>query len=380
MAAGPPEQTEPFDADQPLQRAWTIPSRWYTDASVWAAERRAVFGKHWLVTGRAGQVERAGQFFTAEIAGEPLLVVRGDDGGEPRLGAFYNVCRHRAARVACEPEGTATRFRCRYHGWTYDTSGALRGVPEFDGVADFRREDNGLVPVAVDSWGPLVFVHLGELAMPLAEFLAPLPERLRPFRIESLEFVERRTYDLACNWKVFVDNYLDGGYHVNTLHRSLAGVLDYKSYRTEVFGHSSVQSSPMRQPDAGRDETSAASVRRGSEAAYWWLYPNFMLNVYEGVMDTNLVLPLGPDRCRVVFDFYFAPSGDDSAAAACFQAESIAVAERIQAEDVDICEDVQRGLGSRSFTAGRYSVQREIGVYHFHRLLARDLESGPPAT
>src|SRR5205085_1884873 len=131
----------------------------------------------------------------------------------------------------------------------------------------------------------------------------PLPARSAGLGLESLSFVERRTYDLACNWKVYVDNFLDGGYHVNTIHPGLAGVIDYSRYRTEIGGNTSVQISPLRPPDPA---SAAASVRTGENAYYWWVFPNFMVNLYEGIMDTDLVLPLGPGHCRVVFDFYFA--------------------------------------------------------------------------
>jgi choline monooxygenase len=362
MQDGLDKQLSAFDPERPLERARTIPSAWYHDTEVYETERRAVFGGSWQVAGRADQVAEPGTFFTAELAGEPVLVLRDDQGV---LRAFYNVCRHRAARVAYEAEGRASRLRCRYHGWTYDLTGRLRGTPEFDGVADFRREDNGLVPVAVAAWGPLVFVHLGEDRPPLDEFLAPLPERTRGLGLEGLRFVERREYRLACNWKVFVDNYLDGGYHVNTVHPGLAGILDYSQYRTEIAGQTSVQISPLRPAEGD----GVGKVRTGDAAYYWWVFPNFMMNLYQGVMDTNLVLPLGPAECRVVFDFYFAPA----AGAESFVAESIAVAHQIQLEDVGICEEVQRGLASRSFDTGRFSVRREAAGYHFHRLLARQL-------
>ncbi|MCS7166859.1 MAG: SRPBCC family protein [Gemmatales bacterium] len=360
-----------FRADLPLSQAHTIPASWYTDAELAEWERRAVFTRHWLVAGRSDQVAQPGQFFTLDLAGWPLVVVRGEDGV---LRGFYNVCRHRAARVAVAEQGTADRFRCRYHGWTYDLAGNLRGVPEFDGVEGFCREENGLIPVQVAEWPPLIFVHLGQPSCSLEEYLAPMPDRLRIFTIEKLHFVARRIYDLHCNWKVFVDNYLDGGYHVLTLHRSLAAVLDYKHYTTETFRYCSVQASPMRAPDPQREDASAAGVRKGQLAAYWWLYPNFMLNAYEGYMDTNLVLPLGVDRCRVIFDFYFAeqPGTPQSEQ---YIAESIAVADRVQQEDMEICEDVQRGLASGVFDTGRYSLRRESGIYHFHQLLAQDLRS-----
>jgi len=275
------------------------------------------------------------------------------------------VCRHRAAPLLTEPCGQVSRLRCRYHGWTYDLAGKLRGAPEFDGVADFCREDNGLVPLAVATWGPFVWVSMAEDPPALVDYLAPLPARTTGLGVESLHFVERREYEIAGNWKVYVDNYLDGGYHVNTVHPSLAGVLDYAQYRTEIAGNTSVQISPLKPSD----DPSLTQVRSGASAYYWWVFPNFMLNLYEGVMDTNLVLPLGPERCRVIFDFYFAQTEGDEARR--FNAQSIAVAEQIQREDIGICEDVQRGLASRSYDTGRFSVRREAGSYHFHQLLAR---------
>lgn len=359
-----------FDPTLPLDRAHTLPSAWYLDPTVAEMERAAVFGGSWQCIGRAELVQRSGDYLTADIAREPVLVIRGADGV---LRGFFNVCRHRAAPLLTEPCGSVGKLRCRYHGWTYDLSGRLKGTPEFEGVADFRKEDNGLAPVGgVAEWGPWVWVHLSEPREPLDRFLAPFPtwaEGRRAFA--SLWFAERRTYDLACNWKVYVDNYLDGGYHVNPVHPELAGVLDYAGYRVETFARTSLQSSPLKPA-----EGAVGLTRAGDLAAYWWVYPNFMANLYAGVMDTNLVLPLAADRCRVVFDFYFADGTDAE-----FIRESIAMADRVQAEDGLICEQVQRGLGSRAFATGRFAVKREAGGYHFHRLLWEDLHGErPPAT
>jgi choline monooxygenase len=275
--------------------------------------------------------------------------------------------------VVNEPSGKLTKLRCRYHGWTYDLSGQLRGTPEFDGVLDFCREEQGLPELAVDSWGPLVFVRLVDSDGPsLARFLTPLPDHGSTLELNKLQFFARREYDLACNWKVFVDNYLDGGYHVNTVHPGLAGVLDYSQYRTEIAGNTSVQISPLK-PSDGSAAAQTGQVRKGESVFYWWIYPNLMLNLYEGIMDTNLVIPLGPGRCRVIFDFYFADIEGPSARA--FAQQSIAIGEQIQQEDVGICEEVQQGLASRTFDTGRFSVKREAAGYHFHRLLALSLRN-----
>ncbi len=331
---------------------------------IYALECRKVFGNSWQYVGRAEQVKEPGSFLTAEIAGEPILVVRDDKG---TLRAFHNACRHRAAQVINEPCGHATKLRCRYHGWTYDLAGRLIGTPEFAGVEEFKKEEQGLPPMAVDTHGPFVFVHQGTPKETLAEFLAPFPEMTKEMRLETLHFVDRREYVLECNWKVFVDNYQDGGYHVNTVHPGLAGALDYARYRTELHGHNSVQISPIKPSD----DPTVGKVRTGTHAYYWWIFPNLMVNLYQGVMDTNLVVPLGPDRCRVLFDFYFADVA--SAEAQRFNADSIAVAHQVQLEDWGVCEEVQRGLKSRTYDTGRFSVKREAGGHYFHQLLAKAL-------
>jgi choline monooxygenase len=196
--------------------------------------------------------------------------------------------------------------------------------------------------------------------------VAPLSRRGFETRLAPFRFVARREYSLACNWKVYVDNYVDGGYHINTIHPELAGVIDYTHYRTEIDEHVSVQVSPLTRREGAE---AVAGVRSGDSAYYAWIFPNAMINCYEGVMDTNLVLPTGQDSCRVVFDFYFTQTEGDEARR--FIDESIAVADKVQLQDGDICEEVQRGMASRSYRAGRFSVRREASGYHFHQLLAR---------
>ena len=151
MSGSLQEKLARFDPHLPLERARTIPSFWYFDPEIYAAECRAVFTNSWQMVGRVDQLPEPGAFFTVDLAGEPVVVVRGQEG---IVRAFCNVCRHRAARVVEEAAGTVSKLRCRYHGWTYDLAGRLRGTPEFDGVEDFCREDNGLVPLDVGVGSP----------------------------------------------------------------------------------------------------------------------------------------------------------------------------------------------------------------------------------
>ena len=356
-----------YDPSAPLEQAYTIPAPWYRDPRVAELERSSVFRATWQVVGRADQVRGRGQFFTADVAGEPIVVVRGDD---EQLRAFYNVCRHHAAAVVPEAAGCAKQFRCPYHGWTYGIDGALKGMVEFEGVCNFDRAANGLVPIRLDVWENFVFINLDGRCLPLHNFLGTAPELVSPLQLtKKLQYFDRRVYTLNCNWKVYVDNYLDGGYHVPHAHKGLSTVIEYTKYTIENFERSCLQSSPLSSDE--NTEAGVGATRQG-RAFYLWIYPNFMINAYEGVMDTNLVLPMGVDKCAVVFDYYF---GDVSAAAEGHNRESILVSEKVQDEDMAICGAVQRGLHSHAYVAGRLSVRREAGEHLFHRLLHADLTS-----
>lgn len=368
MAVSLKQIVEAYNPDAPLAEALTPPSSWYIDPRILELERRTVFARNWQIVGRADQVREPGQYLTCDLAGDPIVVVRSKDGV---LRGFFNVCRHHAAAVMTEPEGKTESFRCPYHGWTYDLDGALILTPEFAGVDNFDRRTNGLVPIETAIWDDWVLARLEKGAPSLEDFLcADLMGGIKQLGLQELRWAERRTYRLSCNWKVFVDNYLDGGYHVPHIHGGLNSVLDGTKYTIETGPRFCVQSSPVSTEKA--DEQTAA-VRRGDRALYYWIYPNFMINWYEGLMDTHIVRPRGVDRTEVVFDFYFA---DISASTRERNLASVALSERIQAEDVAICESVQRGLASRAFTTGRLSVRREAGEHLFHRLLHADLKSG----
>ncbi len=347
-----------YDPTLNLSRASTPPSSWYTDPVLAEIELQQVFRSNWLVAGRIDQVAEAGQYLAVNLAGEPIVVVR-----DKVLKAFYNVCRHHAAQVMPEGQGCAKAMHCPYHGWTYNLDGSLRSTPQFDGVEKFVRSETGLVPVQVDVWEQWVFVCIDLTADSLAEFLGGIKRRLEKLALNDLAFHKRISYEMECNWKVFIDNYLDGGYHVPILHKGLSKALDNSSYAVETADRFCLQSCPI-----APDEPSSA-VRGGDMAYYYWLYPNTMINWYEGVMDVNTVHPLSPTRCRVDFDYYFADQSED------FKQESIALAHQIQLEDMMISESVQRGLKSAGYDAGRLSPQREAGEHLFHRLLHRDLSA-----
>ncbi len=339
----------------PLERAETIPSAWYTDPRFHALDRACVFGTTWQHVGDVQQLARPGDHLLADVAGEPVIVVRGTEG---ELRAFFNVCRHRGGPLALK-DGNADMLICRYHGWTYRLDGMLRGVPHFNQVELFDKQDYGLVPVRLAVWEGLVFVNLGADPRPIETCFAGISERVAPTRLAGLRFARRLDYEVRCNWKVYVDNYLEG-YHVPYVHPELHQLYDYEGYVTEVHDRYSVQVGPL---------TGERNVYTGGggEALYYQIFPNLMLNVVPGRLQSNVVIPLAADRCKVIFRYYY---DDVLSPAARERIEAdIAFSDKVQQEDAEICERVQKGLGSRAYDKGRFSVRFEEGVYHFQTLL-----------
>lgn len=350
-----------YDPDAPLERATALPPGWYTEPAALALERQHLFLKSWQVVGRADQVADRGQYFTTSLCGEPLVILRDLEGA---LRGFYNVCRHRAGPPAAG-EGRTRALRCAYHGWTYDLDGTLRGVPEFTGAEGFDKKDHGLVPIRVEAWGPLILANLDRESAPLASYLDDLPGRVERFDWSRFKFARRVDYTIECNWKVYVENYLEG-YHIPHIHPALNKLLDYSQYRTECFRYYSLQHSPTK--PVGPELASYAAYA-GNEALYAWVFPNLMLNLYQGVFSANMIIPLSPTRTITHFDFYFAET--ETEAARRHIDESIHVSDEIQQEDITICERVQQNLASASYTPGRLSPVRESGVHHFQTTLTR---------
>ena len=351
----------PFDLN--IERAATIPARLYNDPVYLELERERIFAHTWQLVGRTDQVREHGQFFTATVGNDAIVVLRDAD----TLRAFYNVCLHRAGPVASGC-GKRNTLQCRYHGWTYGLDGGLLRAPEMEGVQQFNREEMHLVPVKVGTWGPLVFVNLDGKAPPLLEVLEDIPQRVAPFRCEAMQYVMRKEWDIACNWKVYVDNYLEG-YHLPVVHPGLHKELDYDNYTVEPHRYFSIQHAPLRATHGSNTDRRYDPAKTDvAEALYVWLFPNIMLNVYMGQMQTNVVIPLAHDRCRVVFEWFSASPPPDPPTDAEWT-KLLAFSDEIQDEDIEICEVVQRNLRSRIYDRGRYSAKRENGVHHFHSLL-----------
>jgi choline monooxygenase len=261
--------------------------------------------------------------------------------------------------------------RCRYHGRRFGLDGCLLSMPEFEGVEGFPTEEDNLPQLALESWGPFSFASL-DPAMPLAEWIGPVVERTGWMPVERFlpDPASAQDYLIEANWALYCDNYLEE-FHIPYVHgASLSGSLDYESYRTErsrwgnlQFGMGKAGEAGFRLPEGHPDEGQPVV------AWYFWLFPNLMLNFYPWGLSVNVVQPLGPTRTRVSFRSWVWREELRGAGAG-------ADLHRVEMEDEEVVESVQRGVRSRLYRSGRFSPRREVGTHHFHELLAEALGEG----
>jgi choline monooxygenase len=354
-------------------RAETLPGRFYCDEALHARSRERVFARSWQLVGDVSQVKVPGQVQPVTLLegmlDEPLLLARD---GEDRLHCLSNVCTHRGMLV-CEAGGVERALRCRYHGRRFALDGRFLSMPEFEGVEAFPREADDLPSLPLERWGPFLFTSL-DPDVPFAEFIGPLARRVGFLPLEEAAFdaARSRDYLVRAHWALYCDNYLEG-LHIPHVHAALSGALDYSQYRTELFAHGNLQLGVASASDAAFD-LPPSSPDHGQRVAayYYWLFPNLMINVYPWGISLNIIKPLAVDRTRVSFlSYVWDPSRLDAGAGAGL--------DRVEREDEAVVEAVQRGVRSRLYSRGRYSVTREAGVHQFHRMLEARLSQEVPS-
>ena len=349
-----------FDPQLPLEKALTPPASWYARNDVLALEREAVFAHTWQWVCTRDRLTHPGDYLTGQFFDWPYIVLVGPNG---QLHAFFNICRHHGTCVA-KGDGHTKTLVCPYHGWTYDLSGKLIKAPKA-GASHFLRDKGiGLIPIPLITAGRFIGLRFSPTPV---EIHHPHQTEIEALDDAEFRFVARQTYEMDCNWKVFIDNYLDGGYHVPCMHPDLASDLDLKHYRTEILERAAMQTCA---PKDAREKT-GKNQRVSSQARYLWIYPNFCLNQYGHWLDTNVVIPTGPKTCQVVFDYFY--QGELSVKDRDSALEGSA---QVQREDMAICDMVQAGINSGIYHQGIYAPKFEASMYQFHRWLSTDLKAG----
>ncbi|MCX6123363.1 MAG: aromatic ring-hydroxylating dioxygenase subunit alpha, partial [Proteobacteria bacterium] len=293
-------------------------------------------------------------YFVADLLGKPLLILRHPDGA---MRCFANVCRHRGGPLATE-SGTGRYIRCRYHAWTYNLDGTLIAAPKFEGVRNFDKANCKLPSYRIESYAGFLFVDLGGTAPSLAEHLRGICEKIAPIDLNSMKFAKRAVYRVKANWKVYIDNYMEG-YHITSVHPSLAKIIDINGYETFLDRHHVLQFGPLN---------SESNPYHTSGAAYYYqVFPNLMLNIMPGRVQINSIIPVGAGECLTIFDYFYSEEDPDKLAQRL--KDDLEISEIVQQEDITICEQVQKGLASGTYSKGRICASEELGIWAFQRQL-----------
>jgi len=345
----------------PIASASTPPSSWYTSQEFFEYEKEHVFKKNWLWVGDTEDTKLPQSFITGDYLGEPYLISRDDNND---LNAMYNVCRHHGATLVDEKKGTRKEFVCPYHGWTYALDGKLKKAVRVTGIKDFSAKDYCLKPIKLGEWAKWQFLCFDEPRFKLDKF----NELSALIGLDKLEneyvFVHSHMYTVHSNWKVYVENYCDGGYHVPILHTALNALLDMTSYKTDLYDNFSTQSV------GGRETNEGEKNRVGDRGIYAYLYPNLMINKYGEWIDVNVCFPISPTETAVLFQWYHRKSTyvEGSEIETSLKSSNV-----VQEEDDYISKKVQIGLSSGGYDTGRYAPEVEQAAYHFHQILYKDL-------
>ena len=346
------KQLEPITKAQASEQAHTLPAAVYQGGFYSVLDKTWVLHPSWQLAAHTSQLANVGEYVVHEIADQPVIVVNTGRG----IKAFHNVCRHRAGPLAFE-NGCGKTLMCKYHGWNYHLDGRLKSAPEMHTTPGFDVSQYQLPEIKTSIWQGLVFVALNDQVPALADVVSGIEDTIAPIDISTMRFYRRDEFILGCNWKVYVENYLEG-YHLPHVHPGLNKLLDYKSYQTEISQWHSYQYSPLDQGEGFYGE---------GQAHYFFLYPNTMLNVLPNRLQTNQVLPMSNNQCKVVFDYYY----PDQPGIEKLIEQDQSFSDEVQDEDIMICEAVQKGLNSGSYQTGRLCMKRETGLYHFQELIRK---------
>ena len=345
----------------PIKEAKTIPSKWYHSKKIFDLENKMIFFKSWHLVGSEGILKNPGDAVIEEVSNQPIIIIKQEDNS---LKAFFNVCQHRGGPLLTKNSCIKT-LQCKYHGWIYNLNGELKKVREFENVEDFDFEDYNLKSINIKVWQGLIFINFNNRPNNLNSILKKISNRIRPINFSKYTFYRSVSYHIKCNWKTYIDNFLEG-YHIPFVHPKLNKVLDYKSYTTEIFKNHSLQFAPINSNISPYDKSTGLK----NIAYYYTIFPNVLLNIAPGRLQTNVVKPTSPNSCVVDFNYYFDKVSDE------IIKNDIEFSNEVQLEDIKICEEVQKRLESKGYNQGRISPQSEKGLYHFQSVLKEKLKNG----
>jgi choline monooxygenase len=353
-----------FSIDPDIASARTPDTAFYTDPVLFGEMKEKLFAPSWQFIGSTDLTENPGEAcpFTLleHYLDEPLVLVRDK---EDQLRVLSNVCTHRGNILIHEP-CKINHLRCRYHGRLFHPDGKFHSMPEFKEVKDFPAANDDLAVLPLFQWGKWLFTSLNG-RMPAALFLQEMMDRLHWLPLDKFVFRPdlSRDFTVRAHWALYCENYLEG-FHIPFVHAGLNSVIDFGNYTTELFRYSNLQLGIAKEDEDCFDlPPSSPDYGKKVAAYYFFIFPNLMFNFYPWGLSVNIVKPVSLGETRVSFLTYVAdPAKYNSGAGSGL--------DTVEIEDEEVVEAVQKGVRSRFYTHGRYSVTREQGTHHFHRIMA----------
>jgi Rieske 2Fe-2S family protein len=352
----------------------TLPGSYYTDDNIFALEQQRVFEQMWFCAARSSDLPNPGSFRTVQVGRESVLISRNRSGG---VRAFFNVCRHRGAKLCVDETGETKRaFQCMYHAWTYDLDGKLIAAPNLTKMPDIDRVDFGLVNISVREWLGYIWVCLADeppsfedgVMAAVAERLGDL-EAIDHYDITNLEVGRRIVYDVKANWKLIIENFMEC-YHCATIHPELTEVLPEfaDGYAAQYFvGHGAEFGDEVKgftiDGSEGLDRIPGVSDDQDRRYYAITVKPQVFINLVPDHVIFHRMYPLAADHTVVECDWLYLPgvveSGKDVG-------RSVELFHRVNQQDFEACERCQPTMSSRIYRNGGVLVPSEhhIGLFH----------------
>lgn len=351
-------------ADTFAQGATTLPQRYFVSPEVFAEEQEEIFSTQWLLVGHQSQVERAGDFFVQEAAGESLIIARDK---EETIRGFYNVCRHRGTRLCEEQSGHSATIQCPYHAWTYALDGRLVGAPHMDVVKDFAKGDYSLQPVNLALWEGFIFVNLWDQSAPLEEVFAPLIGKFTHWNLPRLRSARRIEYDVRANWKLIFENYSEC-YHCPGVHPALQKLTPYDLAENDLCegpflgGYMPITKGRSLTLSGNACARSVGDIGAEDHARvfYYSIFPNMLLSMHPDYVMVHQLWPQTPERTLILCDWFFHAEAAGAAEPPYHPEDAIEFWDMTNKQDWHVCELSQQGIGSKAYRPGPYSPRESI--------------------
>jgi len=357
MIAAFRKTAETFHADAKM-----LPQRNFVSPEIFAAEREKIFSRQWVLVGHQSQLAEPGDYFLAEVAGESLIVAKDQ---RSTIRAFYNVCRHRGARLCEEQNGHTAAIQCSYHAWTYALDGRLIGAPHMDETPGFNKAEYPLKPARLGLWEGFIFVNLADCPIPLEEWFAPLAGKFSRWNLGALRSAKRIEYDVRANWKLMFQNYSEC-YHCLGVHPELSKISPYDSAENDL----------TKGPFLGgfmRIASDKSLTLSGNACAlpvgdfgdedfrfvfYYSIFPNMLVSLHPDYVMVHQLEPQSPERTLIFCDWFFNPEAFERSD---FDPnDAIEFWDMVNKQDWHVCELSQQGISSRAYEPGPYSARESI--------------------